>query len=146
MIDFLTQQENIQAYIETNYPKVLEEIGLENVGAYINDFLDFDKYTKNTQLFYDFGNYDFSSLSNESNTEEIDLRIYLTFKGASSGDLNKKMMRYTAGFYEMFERSGCNFDGLADFGTIESVSFFQATEGNTNVKLAELRIKLQTER
>ena len=29
MIDFLTQQENIQAYIETNYPKVLEEIGLE---------------------------------------------------------------------------------------------------------------------
>ena len=56
------------------------------------------------------------------------------------------MMRYTAGFYEMFERSGCNFDGLADFGTIESVSFFQATEGNVNMKLAELRIRLQTER
>ena len=50
MIDFLTQQENIQAYIETNYPKVLEEIGLENVGAYINDFLDFDKYNKKTGI------------------------------------------------------------------------------------------------
>ena len=146
MIDFLTQQENIQKYIETNYPKVLNEQGLENVGAYINDFLDFDKYTKNTQLFYDFGNYDFSSLSNESNSEEIELHIYLTFKGASAKDLNKKMVKYTAGFYEMFERSGDNFDGLADFGIIESVSFFQATEGNPNVKLAELRIKLQTER
>lgn len=146
MIDFLTQQENIQEYIKTNYPVVLQEQGLDDVGAYINDFLDFDKYNKKTQLFFDFGNYTFNALSNESNSEDMELHIYLSFRGDSAKELNQRMMRYTAGFYEMFDRSGCNFGGLADFGTIESVSFFQATEGNANLKVAELKLKLQTER
>lgn len=146
MIDFITQQEQIQEYIKTNFPVVLQEQNLKDVDAYINDFLDFDRYTKNTQLFYDFGNYTFNALSNESNSEEIELHIYLSFKGATATELNKRMMEYTAGFYEMFERSGFNFGGIADFGTIDSISFYQATEGNLNAKLAELRIKLQTER
>lgn len=146
MIDFLTQQEEIQKYIETNFPVILQEQELKDVDAYINDFLDFDKYSKNCQLFFDFGNYTFNALSNESNSEDIELRIYLTFKGGTAKDLNKKMMNYTAGFYEMFERSGCNFAGLSDFGMIETITFYQAAEGNVNVKVAEIKIKLQSER
>ena len=146
MIDFLTQQENIQEYIKTNYPVVLQEQGLENVGAYINDFLDFDKYNKKTQLFFDFKSYTFHSLSNESNSEELELHIYLSFRGDSAKELNKKMLLYSAGFHEMFERSGCNFGGLTDFGIIETTTFYPETEGNPNLKVAELTLKLQTER
>lgn len=146
MIDFLTQQENIQEYIKTNYPVVLQEQGLENVGAYINDALDFDKYNKKTQLFFDFKSYAFHSLSNESNSEELELHLYLSFRGDSAKELNKKMLLYSAGFYEMFERSGCNFGGLTDFGIIETTTFYPETEGNPNLKVAELTLKLQTER
>ena len=146
MIDFISQQDKIKSYIETNYKKVLEEVNLPDVNSYIHDFLDFDKYQKPIQLFYDFGNYNFSNLSNESNIEEIELHIYLSFKGAKSTELNEKMLKYTAGFYEMFNRGGSNFGGIADFGNIEEVSFFQAVEANINVKLADIKIKLQTER
>lgn len=146
MIDFIKQQDRIKNYIQINYSKVLEEVGLTDVSAYIQDFLDFDKYQKPIQLFYDFGSYNFSSLSNESDTEEIELHIYLSFKGAKPSELNDKMLKYTAGFYEMFIRSGSNFEGIADFGAIENVTFYQATEGNTNIKLADIKLKLQTER
>lgn len=146
IIDFQTQQTSIKNYIETNFPNVLQELELPAPGAYIDDFLNLDKYKKAVQLFYDFGEYSFSDLSNESNVEDLVMTVYLTFNNDKASALKEKMVKYTACFYEMFNRSGCNFGGIADFGQIESVKMYQAAEADINVKVAEISIRLRTER
>lgn len=145
-LDFLNQQEKIKKYIKENYKLVLSELSLEDVNEYIDDYLDFNKYTKAKQLFFDFGKYKFNSLSNESNEEEFEFKIYIAFKNGKAKDLKSLMLKYTAAFYEMFERSGGNFKGISDFGSIEDVTFYNATEANINIKLSEISVKLKTER
>ncbi|EMB20700.1 hypothetical protein HMPREF9723_02160 [Treponema denticola OTK] len=145
-MNFLDQQEKIQEYIKKNYKIVLSELSLEDVNDYIDDYLDFDKYTKAKILFFDFGKYKFNSLSNESNEEEFEFKIYIAFRNGKAKDLKSLMLKYTAAFYEMFERSGGNFNGVADFGVIEDITFYNATEANINIKLSEISIKLKTER
>ncbi|EGC78218.1 hypothetical protein [Treponema denticola] len=145
-MNFLDQQEKIQEYIKKNYKIVLSELNLEDVNDYIDDYLDFDKYTKSKQLFFDFGKYKFNSLSNESNEEEFEFKIYIAFRNAKAKDLKNLMLKYTAAFYEMFERSGGNFNGVADFGVIEDITFYNATEANINIKLSEITVILKTER
>lgn len=145
-LNFLDQQEKIQDYVKKNYKIVLSELNLEDVNDYIDDYLDFDKYTKAKILFFDFGKYKFNSLSNESNEEEFEFKIYIAFRNAKAKDLKNLMLKYTAAFYEMFERSSGNFNGVADFGVIEDITFYNATEANINIKLSEISIKLKTER
>lgn len=145
-MNFLDQQEKIQEYIKKNYRIVLSELNLEDVNDYIDDYLDFDKYTKAKILFFDFGKYKFNSLSNESNEEEFEFKIYIAFRNGKAKDLKSLMLKYTAAFYEMFERSDGNFNGVADFGVIEDITFYNATEANINIKLSEISIKLKTER
>jgi|GEM_PF-2403089 len=145
-LDFLSQQEKIKNFVQENYKKVLSELSLGDVNDYIDDYLDFDKYTKSKQLFFGFGKYKFNSLSNESNEEEFEFKIYIAFRNGKAKDLKSLMLKYTAAFYEMFERSGGNFSGVSDFGTIEDVSFYNAIEGNINIKLSEITVILKTER
>ena len=145
-LNFLDQQEKIKNFVQENYKIVLSELSLEDVNDYIDDYLDFDKYTKAKILFFDFGKYKFNSLSNESNEEEFEFKIYIAFRNGKAKDLKSLMLKYTAAFYEMFERSSGNFKGIADFGVIEDITFYNATEANINIKLSEISIKLKTER
>lgn len=145
MIDFLQQQDRIKNYVTYNYPKILEELNLPDVGAYISDFIDLDKYTKSTQLFFDFGDYQFSNLSNESNTQEITAHIYLTFKNKKSTELHELMMKYAACFYELVERSNQSFDGVVDFVRVAGVRFYDAAEADLNIKVADITLTIVTE-
>lgn len=145
-VDFLEQQENIKNYIQENFPIVLEELGLPNVDRYIDDYLDLDKYQGKTQLFYNFGTYEYDYLSNESENETVTLNIYLTFQKAKADELITKMKKYTAAFIEMFRRSGNNFDGLVDIGMYENVYFYLAAEGSTDVKVSDIQLRLTSER
>lgn len=145
-VDFLEQQENIKNYIQENFPIVLEELGLPNVDRYIDDYLDLDKYQGKTQLFYNFGTYEYDHLSNESENETVTLNIYLTFQKAKADELITKMKKYTAAFIEMFRRSGNNFDGLVDIGMYENVYFYLAAEGSTDVKVSDIQLRLTSER
>lgn len=145
-IDFLDQQDAIKKYIQENYSKVLEEMGLPDIDAYIDDFMDLDKYQKSKQLFFNFGTYSYNHLSNESEDEVVTLNIYLTFQKGKSSELITKMKQYTAAFLEMFRRSGNNFDGLVDIGIYENVYFYLAAEGSTDVKVSDIQLRLTSER
>jgi len=145
-INFLEQQQQIKDYIESHYPIVLEEMGLPNISAYIDDFLDLDKYQKPKQLFYNFGTYNYDHLTNESENEIVTLNIYLTFQKAKPSELITQMKQYTAAFIEMFKRSGNNFEGLVDIGIYENVYFYLAAEGSTDVKIADIQLRLTSER
>lgn len=145
-IDFLEQQDAIKNYIQENLPSVLEELELDDMDAYIDDYLDLDKYQKSKQLFYNFGSYNYKHLSNESEDEEMTLHIYLTFQKGKPSELITKMKKYTAAFLEMFRRSGNNFGGLVDIGIYENVFFYLAAEGTTDVKVSDIQLKLTSER
>ena len=145
-VDYLKQQEQIKTYIETNFPIVLQEMGLPDMDAYIDDFLDLDKYQKSKQLFYNFGTYSYDYLSNESENEVMVLNIYLTFQKGKPSELITKMKRYTAALIEMFKRSGNNFGGIVDIGIYENVYFYLAAEGSTDVKVADIQFRLTSEK
>lgn len=146
MIDFLKQQNEIKNYIATNLPIVLAEAELNNFDAYIDDYIDLDLYQKQKQLFYSFGSYNYENLSNESNSENLQFSVYLIFQD-NLGSISKELMlKYAAAFYEMFSRSGNNFNGIGDYGKIDTVDFYNAAEGNQDIKAAEITISLYTER
>lgn len=145
-MDYKAQQDAIKEYIETNLPLVLQEISLNNFDAYVDDFLDLDMYTKAKQLFYGFNEYNYNTLTNESKSEEFQFSIYLVFRKDKREDLKAQMLNYASAFDKMFEDSGCNFGGIADYGEINTVQFYLAAEGNLDVKVAELSITLYTER
>lgn len=145
-MDYRQHQDAIKAFIETNLPNALNEMGLKNLDAYIDDFLDFDKYTKSRQLFYDFGVYQNETLTNETKQEEFEFSIYLVFKQDKTENLKKNMLDYATAFYNMFDDTGNNLGGIADYGEIPTVRFYSATAGDLKQKVAELIIKLYTER
>lgn len=145
-MDFKSQQDAIKEYIESNLPIVLQEMNLPDLDLYIDDFIDFDRYKKSKQLFYDFGMYNFDNLSNESETEEFTFSIYLTFRSSNPSTLKEQMLNYSTAFYKMFDDSGRNLGGIADIGIIETITMFPMAEGYPDIKVAELSIKLITEK
>lgn len=145
-MNFKTEQDNIKNYIQTQFKEELKLDSLPDIDAYIDDFLDLDRYKRKSQLFYNFSDYIFKDLSNESDTEDMQMSIYLVFQGDTPEKLKNRMLEYSAIFYRMFEKSGSNFGGVADFGQIETVQFYNAAEGNPNLKISEFTIRLHTER
>lgn len=145
-MDFKQQQDAIKTYIETNLKNTLQTRGLADFDRYIDDFVDLDKYTAKKQLFFNFGTYDFTNLSNESDSEDFEFSVYLVFRKDSTTNLRNNMLDYCSAFWEMFDNSGNNLGGIADYGAIMTVDFYPAAEGNLDVKVAELTIQLHTER
>lgn len=146
IMNFEAQQNAIKNYIETNLPLVLAEAELPDFDAYIDDFIDLDEYQKPKQLFYSFGSYNYDDLSNESNSETLQFSVYLCFMDNTRALIKEQMLKYSAAFYEMFARSGNNFKGIADYGKIDTVDFYNAAEGNEDIKVAEITFTLITER
>lgn len=145
-MDFKQQQDAIKKYIQDNLPATLTQFQLADFDGYIDDFVDLDKYTKAKQLFFNFGSYDFTGLTNESGAEEFEFSVYLTFRKDKTDNLRNNMLNYCSAFYDMFEKSGGNLGGIADWGYISTVDFYPAAEGNMDIKVAELTIHLTTER
>lgn len=145
-MDFKQHQADIKNYIESNLPSVLQECNLADFDSYIDDFIDLDKYTKSKQLFYSFDYYNYEDISNESNVEDFTFSVLLVFRKGKDSELKENMLNYASAFYRMFELSGNNMKGVADYGIIQNVQFYPFAEGYPEVKIAELTIHLYTER
>lgn len=141
MIDFLKKQNEIKEFIKSKFETYLTE-GLSAPSKYVDDFVDLDKYNQPSILFYNFSQYNFSDLSNESQNQEITFSVYFVCRGNNADTLKEKLLKYTACFYSFFEETGRNFGGLIDYGNIDTVNFYEAAEGNTNIKVSEIQMKL----
>lgn len=145
MIDFEEKENQIKAFIEENFPDYISGAELEQMDAYIDDFLDFDKYKQNKKFFYNFSTYDFNDLSNESNSATFNVSFYIVLKGEEAGTLRSNLLKYAAAFYKMFEKSGNNLNGIFDFGKIDTVNFYNAAEGHKELKVCSLDVTFQIE-
>lgn len=143
---FYETQEAIKKFIEKKFCLELQKANLPSL-TYIDDFIDFDKYIKNAQLFYDFNEYNFEKLTIGARQEEIHLDITITLKGKAPSELRKTLMKIAALFYKCFEQDWRgNFEGIVDIGRIVSMNIYQAVSGVKDTKVITLSMFLISER
>jgi hypothetical protein len=142
--DFLKQQNDIEAFIEAEYRNYMSG-GLPPPRAYIDDFLDLDKYRQDFTLFFNFASLSFERETNSSENQETLLAVFLVVRNGTPERLREKLLNYAASFYRFFYASGGNFGGIVDYGRIEGITFFNAAEGQKSVRAAQIDIILHNE-
>jgi hypothetical protein len=143
-VNFFSQQNEIKDFIETNYKDYMLD-GLSPPQAYVDDFLDLDKYRQDFSLFFNFSSYTFERETNISENQETVLTVFLVVRNDDGDMLREKLLKYATSFYKFFDDTDRNFGGLVDYGKIESLTFFNAAEGQKNVKVAQVDIVLHNE-
>jgi hypothetical protein len=134
-MDFWNQQARIIEYVVHNYPKEID--------AYINDFLDFDLYKKNRSMFFQFHEYRFDALSNESEKQIVFMDVYIVVRNDTPEKLKRTILDYASAFWDLCKNTG--FGGAADFVKIESIQFYDAIEGIKNLKAVEISVVFEVE-
>ena len=144
MVDFNKTETDIKNYIKTSFDTYLEKFGIAIPSDYVDDVLDLDVYTKNTTVFYDFDSIDFSTESFETQNQKLTLEICIVCRNGKSSDLRQKSRDYATAFYNWFYDKPCNrnFEGIIDWGTIDSVTFYDAVSGTKTIKIANLTLTL----
>lgn len=143
--EFLEREFRIQFELETKLPEELRKHGFNDFEAYINDFLDFDRYKFDTELFYNFGSYYIQPLTNESNVANFTFDIFMAFRGDTGDNLHEKMLAYADSVFNVFRESGYNFNGAVDGQVNTEVYFYNAAEGNVNMKVCAITFTTSSE-
>lgn len=139
--DFIETEKQITGFIEKTFPDYLRP-ELEKP-KFINDFLDLDKYKASNQIFYEFSSWNFDYLQTHAQNGKLEINIFIVCRNGKN--LKEKCLNYATDFFRFFEETGKNFGGIADFGKINSLTMFDAVEGNPEIKLVELNIELNLE-
>jgi hypothetical protein len=74
--------------------------------------------------------------------ETINFRIFIVVKNDTEKLLHTKLRDYTSALYNLFVKTGYNFNGIMDYGMITNVNFYDAVEGDKSKKLSETTLTL----
>jgi hypothetical protein len=140
-MDYEKKEQDIVSYVEANFNNFTET----PVNYYLNEYLDFDAFNYDKAIFFQFNGYDYQELTNESQLETLDMEVFIVVRNDTEKSLHKLLRHYAGAFFNMFEASGCNLGGIADIGTITEVKFYDAVEGNKNIKLCNIKLTLLKE-
>jgi hypothetical protein len=135
-MDYETNENQIVEYIRGNFNNFTDN----SVSHFINEFLDFDMYTFDKSMFFQFDGYEYDRLTNESKLETLGMSVFIVVRNDTEKNLHKLSREYASAFYNMFEASGYNFYGLVDSGVISEIKFYDAVEGNKGIKLVKIDI------
>lgn len=147
MIDFYNKQNEIENYIQTSFNNYLTEKEISLPDKYTNESIDLDKFKNNTTVFFAWTGIDFEDFTNESQNQKLKLEVAFCCRNGTETDLQKKAFDYASKFYNWFYEEDCNrnFDGLIDYGTIQTVEPYTAAEGNKYIKFINLVLELDLE-
>lgn len=138
---FKEREEGIINYVKEMFPNYSEN----DFDSYVNDFIDLDKYKYDTMLFFNFGSYYITPLTNESGAGSFSFDVYMVFRNEDSETLKDRMTEYADSFFKMFKESDFNFGGVID-GTMETeIYFFNAAGGNPNIKICQMTFTTTSE-
>lgn len=145
-MELLQKQTAIYNYIKNNFKLALSERYGEDtdLDAYIQDFVNLDKYQKSKQMFFDWSNYSFDTLSLDSMVETVELHLILTFRNDTPTNLHNKMMEYAPILYNTITESD-GFNGLVDIVEVTNIEFYEATDTDQNIKVADLTVNMRDE-
>ena len=144
MVDFSKKQKEIKDYIKNNFSDFLIKNKMTAPAEFIDDVLDLDEHTKNITVFYDFESINFDFQSFETQNQKINFEICFVIRNGKSSELKEKSRDYATAFYNWFYSKECNrnFGGLVDYGTIETVNFYDAVQGTKAIKISNLSLVL----
>ena len=145
LMDYEAKETAVKNFIEERLPQYLIAAELPAVDRFIDDFLDFDKYKANTQIFYDFVNWTFENLTNESNKLNFRMSVYVVLRRADPKTLRTNLLKYASCFYQLFSETGGNFGGIFDHGLLTECNFYNAAEGHRELKVCEIEFEFETE-
>jgi ABC-type long-subunit fatty acid transport system fused permease/ATPase subunit len=120
-------------------------VGERPLEHFINEFLDLEHYVYDNTLFFQFDQYEYGELTNQSKLETLNMRVFIVARNGVEKELHRRLRNYATAFYAMFEKSGCNLGGIADAGIITAAHFYDAVEANKNIKLCEITLSLLKE-
>jgi hypothetical protein len=140
-MDYNERENQIVEYIKESFNNFTEK----SIDHYINEYLDFDAYTFNNSVFFQFDGYEYQQLTNESKLETLNMTIYIVVRNNTEKKLHESLRDFTSAFYNMFEASGYNFKGIVDQGMISSINFYDAVEANKCIKLCKIDLVLYKE-
>ena len=131
---FAEREEKIMSFVRDNFSNYMGE----DFDVYVNDYINIDAYKYDATLFFNFGSYSITPLTNESGAGAFSFDVYMVFQNAKSEVLKNRMTSFADAFFQMFKKSGFNFGGATD-GTMEiEIYFFNAAESNPNVKVCQM--------
>lgn len=140
--------EDLRSYIETNLPaqlKIIEtqqkDLKLGSCDVVVVGSPDLEKYKKNTQCFLDIDEVLYEYLTNESDESRIQANIIFTFRGFTSEDLMKKMLRYSEAFYALVKNNS-TFDCVDDIRYDKCV-YYPQVSANENMKAIEIALTIR---
>jgi hypothetical protein len=137
-MDYKTKENLIVDYVKNNFNNFTDT----NIDHYINEFLDFDTYTFDKIIFFEFEGYEYQELTNQSKLETSNMSVYIVIRNDTEKKLHGLLRDYAGAFYNMFEAGGYNFSGIVDQGMIDNIKFFDAVEGDKNKKLCKIDMTL----
>jgi hypothetical protein len=143
-MDYQEKEDLIVNYVKDNFNKFVPE-SAPPVEYFVNEFLDFDRYAYSNTLFFQFDNYSYEELTFNSKLEACNMRVFIAVRNDKERPLHERLRSYASAFWNMFEASRYSFSGIIDIGIISGVSFFDAVEGNSGIKLAEITMSLSKE-
>jgi hypothetical protein len=143
-MNYRLKENEIVEYVEHNFNGHVPEDG-KPVEHFINEFLDFDHYVYDNALFFQFDISGYEELTNQSKLETCNMRIFIVVRNDLEKALHERLRDYATAFYALFESSVYGFEGIVDTGMITNVNFFDAVEGNKNIKLCEITLSLLKE-
>jgi hypothetical protein len=143
-MNYREKEDLIVNYVERSFNSRIPEGG-KPIEHFINEFLDFDHYVYDNALFFQFDNYGYEELTNQSKLETCNMRIFIVVRNGKEKELHERLRDYATAFYVMFEESVYNLGGIVDTGMITAAGFFDAVEGNKNIKLCEITLSLLKE-
>jgi hypothetical protein len=144
-MDYQEKEDLIVQYVKDKFNGFIPEPAVPPVKYFINEFLDFDKYSYDNTLFFQFDNYAYEELTLSSKLETGNMRIFIVARNDKEPVLHGRLRQYASAFWNMFEASRHCFSGIVDIGMITEVHFFDAVEGNSGIKLAEITMSLSKE-
>jgi hypothetical protein len=144
-VDYQEKEALIVTYVEAKFNEFMPSPDVPPVKHFVNEFLDFDKYNYDNTLFFQFDQYAYEELTFNSKLETGNMRIFIVVRNDKEQALHERLRQYASAFWNMFEASRYCFSGIVDIGMITGVNFFDAAEGNSGIKLAEITMSLSKE-
>jgi hypothetical protein len=142
-MNYQEQENEIVLFVKNNFNKYNDNVKIEH---FINEFLDFDSYTYDNSLWFQFDDYTYEDLTNNSKLETSNLKIYIVTRNDIEKNLHERTRSYANSFYNMFAENGCNLGGIVDMGIINEVYFYDAIEADKSKKLVEINMTLLKEK
>ena len=139
-INFREKFRTIKDFIETNYPKYLEEF---NIGPpkITTAHLDFDAFKNNFMLFIDFNTVNLNSDTWEDdceNTAQITCDIFLVFRNDTIENLHEKLTDASSALYNLLDNERTD---MAANINVQEVNFFKYAEGNKNLAASKFPVE-----